>query len=160
MKMYPTIAEALTLGGIHARRRWRDARLASTDGIRATRSGQTQYPALRVLQTDRARSSRTAGAPCRCSTTSTCRGTGNGRRRCTTRPASMGFPLMAGSSLPVTWRTPSVEMPLGAQDSRGRLRLLRRRRQLRLPRPRDAAVHGRAPPAGRDRRQVDAGVSR
>jgi len=26
----------------------------------------------------------------------------------------MGFPLMAGSSLPVTWRMPSVEMPLGA----------------------------------------------
>ncbi len=27
----------------------------------------------------------------------------------------MGFPLMAGSSLPVTWRTPSIEMPLGAR---------------------------------------------
>ena len=27
----------------------------------------------------------------------------------------MGFPLMAGSSLPVTWRTPSLEMPLGAR---------------------------------------------
>ena len=27
---------------------------------------------------------------------------------------SMGFPLMAGSSLPVTWRMPSVEIPLGA----------------------------------------------
>jgi hypothetical protein len=26
----------------------------------------------------------------------------------------MGFPLQAGSSLPVTWRTPSVEMPLGS----------------------------------------------
>ncbi|MGD1097992.1 MAG: hypothetical protein ABSB35_39145 [Bryobacteraceae bacterium] len=26
----------------------------------------------------------------------------------------MGFPLMAGSSLPVTWRMPQVEMPLGA----------------------------------------------
>jgi hypothetical protein len=26
---------------------------------------------------------------------------------------NMGFPLMAGSSLPVTWRIPSVEMPLG-----------------------------------------------
>ena len=25
----------------------------------------------------------------------------------------LGFPFMAGSSLPVTWRTPSVEMPLG-----------------------------------------------
>ncbi len=27
----------------------------------------------------------------------------------------MGFAFMAGSSLPVTWRTPSVEMPLGAR---------------------------------------------
>ena len=27
----------------------------------------------------------------------------------------MDFPFMAGSSLPVTWRTPSVEMPLGAE---------------------------------------------
>ncbi|MHB1935551.1 MAG: hypothetical protein ACYCOR_03100 [Acidobacteriaceae bacterium] len=26
----------------------------------------------------------------------------------------MGFPIMAGSSLPVTWRIPSVEMPLGS----------------------------------------------
>jgi hypothetical protein len=27
----------------------------------------------------------------------------------------MGFPMMAGSSLPVTWRTPSLEMPAGAR---------------------------------------------
>jgi len=27
----------------------------------------------------------------------------------------MGFPLMAGSSLPVTWRMPSVDMPYGAE---------------------------------------------
>ena len=27
----------------------------------------------------------------------------------------MGFAFMAGSSLPVTWRTPSVEMPLGSR---------------------------------------------
>jgi hypothetical protein len=27
----------------------------------------------------------------------------------------LGFPFMAGSSLPVTWRIPSVEMPLGAE---------------------------------------------
>ena len=29
----------------------------------------------------------------------------------------MGFAFMAGSSLPVTWRTPSVEMPMGARIS-------------------------------------------
>ncbi len=29
----------------------------------------------------------------------------------------LGFPFMAGSSLPVTWRTPSVEMPLGSRIS-------------------------------------------
>lgn len=29
--------------------------------------------------------------------------------------ASMGFPFMAGSSLPVTWRIPSVEMPAGVE---------------------------------------------
>src|SRR5439155_12326165 len=30
---------------------------------------------------------------------------------------AMGFPLMAGSSLPVTWRTPSVDLPHGAAVS-------------------------------------------
>ena len=29
----------------------------------------------------------------------------------------LGAPLMAGSSLPVTWRTPSLEMPAGARSS-------------------------------------------
>ena len=28
---------------------------------------------------------------------------------------AMGFPLLAGSSLPVTWRIPSVELPWGAE---------------------------------------------
>ncbi|MCG9129708.1 hypothetical protein JT359_19125 [Candidatus Poribacteria bacterium] len=32
---------------------------------------------------------------------------------------SMGFAFMAGSSLPVTWRTPSIDMPLGTSVSEG-----------------------------------------
>ena len=72
----------------------------------------------------------------------------------------MGFAFMAGSSLPVTWRTPSVEMPLGARirealcvcyggvdsyDFHGleTIQCMVERRQRR-----------------RDRRQVGAGVSR
>ena len=36
------------------------------------------------------------------------------RKRYDTDTATeLGFPFMAGSSLPVTWRTPSIDMPLG-----------------------------------------------
>ena len=32
----------------------------------------------------------------------------------------LNFPFMAGSSLPVTWRTPSIDMPLGAEVEEAR----------------------------------------
>ncbi len=54
------------------------------------------------------------------------------------------IPLMAGSSLPVTWRLPELEVPLGLPVERGRGRLSGRDRDLRLPRPGVAPVHGRA----------------
>ena len=72
----------------------------------------------------------------------------------------MEFAFMAGSSLPVTWRTPAVDMPLGGPGRRGGLRRRRRRRQLRLPRPRNPAVHGRAPAGRRDRGALARGVPR
>jgi len=43
----------------------------------------------------------------------------------------MGFPYMAGSSLAVTWRIPSVEFHR-RESQRGAVHLLRRRRQLRF----------------------------
>ena len=57
---------------------------------------------------------------------------------------AMGFPFLAGSSLPVTWRMPAIDMPLRGRGRGGAVRRDRRRRHLRLPRPGDDPVHGRA----------------
>ena len=43
---------------------------------------------------------------------------------------NMDFAFMAGSSLPVTWRTPSIDMPLGVPVSEGGMCRLRWCRQL------------------------------
>jgi hypothetical protein len=113
MKLYPSIAEALTLGG---------SKLA-VDGVlligehgRYPRNdkGQTLYPRYEFFQqivkvfkenersvpvfNDKHLSWKWEWA-----------------REMYDTARQMRFPLMAGSSLPVTWRTPSVEMPL---DSR------------------------------------------
>jgi hypothetical protein len=65
-------------------------------------------------------------APCRCSMTSTLVELGAKEMHDTSR--RMGLAMMAGSSPPVTWRTPSIEMPLGAKI-RKHCASLRRRRQ-------------------------------
>ena len=120
MKLYPTIAEALTLGGS----------TLAVDGVlligehgRYPRNekGQTLYPRYEFFQ-----------QIVKVFTGSGRSGAGLQRQEVdwggkhlswnwewakemydTSR--RMGFPLMAGSSLPVTWRTPSIEMPLGAR---------------------------------------------
>ena len=64
---------------------------------------------------------------------------------------AMGFPLLAGSSLPVTWRMPSIDLPYGAEVGGSHVRGHRRGGQLRFPRPGDHPVHGGTPPGRRDR---------
>ena len=66
--------------------------------------------------------------------------------------AKLKVPFLAGSSLPVTWRMPSIEMPYGAEVEEMLVHRLGRRGQLRLPRAGDDPVHGRAASRRRDRR--------
>ena len=79
------------------------------------------------------------------------------RRPAWSRRRALKVPLMAGSSLPVTWRKPPLEIPLGRKYPGGAGRLAGRPGNLRLPRPGDAPVHGRA--AG-PRRQAAGGHRR
>ena len=111
MKLYPTIAEALTLGG---------SKLA-VDGVvlvgehgRYPRNekGQTKYPRYEFFKQivkvfdDSGRSVPVFNDKHPSWNWEWAKEMYETSRR-------MGFPLMAGSSLPVTWRTPSLEMPLG-----------------------------------------------
>ncbi|MEP6914142.1 MAG: hypothetical protein ABJC89_00790 [Acidobacteriota bacterium] len=113
MRLYPSIAEALTLGGS----------ALAVDGVvlvgehgryRRNEKGQTLYPRYEFFQqivkvfTDSGRSVPVFNDKHLSWNWDWAKEMYDTSRR-------MGFPLMAGSSLPVTWRTPSVEMPLGAR---------------------------------------------
>ena len=117
LTLYPTIAEALTRGGPGARRRRRAADRRAR-AIPAQQPGPDALSPLRVLPADRRglppeRSSR-PGLQRQAPVVEV----GLGRRRWSTRPTSWAFPFMAGSSLPVTWRIPSVDVPWGAESTR------------------------------------------
>jgi hypothetical protein len=113
MRLYPTIAEALTLGG---------SKLA-VDGVvlvgehgRYPRNekGQTKYPRYEFFKQivkvfdDSGRSVPVFNDKHLSWNWDWAREMYDTSRR-------MGFPFMAGSSLAVTWRTPSIEMPLGSR---------------------------------------------
>ena len=113
MKLYPTIAEALTLGG---------SKLA-VDGVvlvgehgRYPRNekGQTQYPRYEFFQ-QIVKVFRDSGRSVPVFNDKHLSWNWEWAKEMYDTSRSMGFPFMAGSSLPVTWRTPSLEMPLGAR---------------------------------------------
>jgi hypothetical protein len=113
MKVYPTIAEALTLGS---------GKLA-VDGVvlvgehgkyPRNEKGQTRYPRYEFFQQIVA-VFRASGRSVPVFNDKHLSWNWEWAKEMYDTARSLGFAFMAGSSLPVTWRIPSVEMPLGAR---------------------------------------------
>ena len=115
MQIYPTIAETLTLGG---------SKLA-VDGVvlvgehgnyPKTGKGQVQYPRYQFFQqiVDVYKSS---GRSVPLFNDKHLSWNWAWAKEMYDTSRKMGFPFQAGSSLAVTWRIPSLEMPLGAKIS-------------------------------------------
>jgi hypothetical protein len=113
VKMYPTIAEALTRGG---------SKLA-VDGVvlvgehghyAKNEKGQTKYPRYEFFQ-QIVNVFRSSGRSVPVFNDKHLSWNWTWAREMYDTARSMGFAFMAGSSLPVTWRTPSLEMPAGAR---------------------------------------------
>ena len=113
LKVYPTIAEALTRGG---------DRLA-VDGVliigehgRYPRNdkGQRLFPRYEFFQ-QTADVFRRSGRSVPVFNDKHLSWNWDWAKSIVATAKAMGFPLMAGSSLPVTWRLPAVDVPLGAE---------------------------------------------
>ena len=113
MKLYPSIAEALTLGGS----------TLAVDGVlligehgRYPRNekGQTMYPRYEFFQ-QIVKVFKDSGRSVPVFNDKHLSWKWEWAKEMYETSRRMGFPLMAGSSLPVTWRTPSIEMPSGAR---------------------------------------------
>lgn len=113
MKMYPTIAEALTLGG----------NKLAVDGIVVVgehgkypknEKGQTKYPRYEFFR-EVFKVVRGSGKPVPVFNDKHLSWNWEWAKEIYDTARELGMPFMAGSSLPVTWRTPSLEMPTGAR---------------------------------------------
>jgi hypothetical protein len=112
MKLYPTIAEALTLGGS----------TLAVDGVlligehgRYPRNekGQTKYPRYEFFK-EIVKIFETSGRSVPVFNDKHLSWNWEWAKEMYDTARRMEFALMAGSSLPVTWRTPQLEMPLGS----------------------------------------------
>jgi hypothetical protein len=115
MKIFPSIADTLTLG---------TGRLA-VDGVvlvgehgnyPRNEKGQTQYPRFQFFE-EIVKVFRDSGRIVPLFSDKHLSWNWEWARRMYDTARELKFPFLAGSSLPVTWRTPSVEMPLGARVS-------------------------------------------
>lgn len=112
MQIYPTVADALTLG----------TNTLAVDGVlligehgeyRANAKGQTLYPRYELFKQIVA-VYRLAGRSVPIFNDKHLSWRWDWAKEMYDLSRQLGFALMAGSSLPVTWRTPSVDLPLGA----------------------------------------------
>ncbi len=113
MKVYPTIAEALTRG---------TSKLA-VDGVvvvgehgtyKRNEKGQTEYPRYEFFQ-QVVKVFKDSGRSVPMFNDKHLSWNWDWAKEMYDTARRMGFAYMAGSSLPVTWRTPSLEMPHGAR---------------------------------------------
>jgi hypothetical protein len=113
MKIYPTIAEALTCGG---------SKLA-VDGVvlvgehgnyHKNDKGQTEYPRYQFFE-QIVNVYKSSGRAVPLFNDKHLSWNWDWAKQMYDTSRAMQFPFQAGSSLPVTWRIPSVEMPLGSQ---------------------------------------------
>ncbi len=113
MKVYPTIAETLTLGG---------SKLA-VDGVMLVgehgryprnEKGQTKYPRYEFFR-EIVKVFEASGRAVPVFNDKHLSWNWEWAREMYDTARRLNFAFMAGSSLPVTWRTPSLEMPLGAR---------------------------------------------
>jgi hypothetical protein len=112
LKVYPTIAEALTRGG----------RTLAVDGVMVigehgryprNERGQTQYPRYEFFQ-QVVEVFRKSARVVPVFNDKHLSWKWDWARSMVDTAHAMGFPLMAGSSLPITWRIPSIDVPWGA----------------------------------------------
>lgn len=112
LRLYPTIAEALTLGG--------DA--LAVDGVLLiaehgqypkNERGQTLYPRYEFFR-EIVEVFRASGHSVPVFCDKHLSWSWDRAREMVDTSRELGFPLMAGSSLPVCWRVPSVDLPWGA----------------------------------------------
>ena len=112
MTIYPTVAEALTLGGSEL----------AVDGVLlvgehgdypTNEKGQRLYPRYELFKQIVA-VFRASGKTASIFNDKHLSWKWEWAKEMYDTSVEMGFAFMAGSSLPVTWRTPSIDMPLGA----------------------------------------------
>jgi len=113
MKIYPTIADALTRGGSKLAV---DAVLLIGEhgNYPKTEKGQVQYPRYQFFN-EIVSVFRASGRSAPVFSDKHLSWNWDWAKEMYDTARSMGFPFMAGSSLPVTWRIPSLEIPLGGR---------------------------------------------